>query len=72
MAAQPKKKLSRSRSRKRSSTKIFKGVSLATCQNCKQYKIPHTVCSNCGFYRGKQVIAKKETIKIKKVEENER
>jgi len=72
MAAQPKKKLSRSRSRKRSSTKIFKGVNLAKCQNCKQLKIPHTICSTCGFYKGRQVIKKKETVKIKKVEENER
>ncbi|MFQ5686441.1 MAG: 50S ribosomal protein L32 [Candidatus Scalindua sp.] len=27
------------------------------CPHCKQIKKPHTVCHNCGYYRGKQVIA---------------
>ena len=27
------------------------------CPHCKQIKRPHTVCHNCGYYRGRQVIA---------------
>lgn len=27
------------------------------CPQCKQIKSPHTVCHNCGYYRGRQVIA---------------
>jgi large subunit ribosomal protein L32 len=27
------------------------------CPHCKQIKRPHTVCHNCGYYRGQQVIA---------------
>ncbi len=26
------------------------------CPQCKQRKIPHTICHNCGFYNGRQVI----------------
>ncbi len=26
------------------------------CPQCKQIKTPHTVCHNCGFYNGRQVI----------------
>ena len=27
------------------------------CPHCKQIKKPHTICHNCGYYRGRQVIA---------------
>lgn len=26
------------------------------CPQCKQRKTPHTICHNCGFYKGRQVI----------------
>ncbi|MFP4176658.1 MAG: 50S ribosomal protein L32 [Planctomycetota bacterium] len=26
------------------------------CSNCQQIKPPHTVCPNCGQYRGRQLI----------------
>jgi len=71
MAALPKKKLSRSRSRKRSSTKVYRESKLIACENCKQLKLAHRVCSNCGYYKGKEVLKKEEEIKIKKVEDNE-
>lgn len=29
---------------------------LATCTHCKVEIYPHTVCKNCGWYKGKQVI----------------
>ncbi|OGY31571.1 MAG: 50S ribosomal protein L32 [Candidatus Woykebacteria bacterium RIFCSPLOWO2_01_FULL_41_12] len=72
MAAQPKKKLSRSRSRKRFSTKTFKPTKLGTCANCKKPVVPHTVCESCGFYKGKQVLKVAEKVEIKKVEKDER
>ena len=33
----------------------------ATCPNCHEPVMPHRVCSNCGYYDGKQVVVKKET-----------
>ena len=30
------------------------------CPNCGEYNLAHRVCSACGFYDGKQVIAKEE------------
>jgi large subunit ribosomal protein L32 len=43
-------------------------VNLVTCPNCKQKKINHHVCKNCGKYGKRQVINMgKEIDKITKV-----
>jgi large subunit ribosomal protein L32 len=34
----------------------LKTRSFAVCSNCKMTAIPHIVCKNCGFYKGRQVI----------------
>ncbi len=46
---------------------------LATCQKCKKPVLPHTVCKNCGYYKGNQVIdvMAKLTKKEKKIKEKE-
>ena len=31
-----------------------------THTNCGEPILPHTLCSNCGYYDGKQIIVKKE------------
>jgi large subunit ribosomal protein L32 len=31
---------------------------VATCSNCGTTVLYHTVCPECGFYRGKQVMEK--------------
>ena len=31
----------------------------STCPHCHEPVLPHRVCGNCGYYDGKQVIAKK-------------
>ena len=31
-------------------------TSFSKCENCKALKRRHTVCSGCGFYRGKKVL----------------
>ena len=72
MAAQPKKKLSRSRSRKRFSTKTFRPTKLVVCTNCKKPVVPHTVCESCGFYKDVQVLKVTEKVEIKKVKKDER
>jgi len=32
-------------------------VQLVACDNCGEKKLPHTVCSNCGYYAGREVVS---------------
>ena len=29
---------------------------LSKCSHCSQAVLPHTLCQNCGYYKGRQVI----------------
>lgn len=64
--AEPKKKLTRSRSGNRKSHDFLKTMSIMVCDNCKANKLPHRVCENCGYYNGKKVVA----VEAEKVVEN--
>lgn len=46
---------------------------LNKCPKCGQPQLPHTVCFNCGYYKGMEVIdvLKKLTKKEKKQKEKE-
>lgn len=57
--ALPKRRHSRARSRKRRSHDALRPVALSSCPRCNQAKEPHRVCSNCGYYKGRAVLAKK-------------
>jgi large subunit ribosomal protein L32 len=48
-------------------------VSLNICPKCKKPVLSHTVCKNCGFYKGKEVInvLANLTRKDKKLKEKE-
>lgn len=35
-------------------------ASLSLCPQCKTPKMPHRVCPNCGYYKGREVIAQEE------------
>lgn len=54
----PKRRHSKSRSRKRRAHDALKPVNLTACPNCAQMRLPHRVCAHCGFYAGRTVIAK--------------
>jgi len=56
MGALPKRKHSKARSAKRRSHLALKEPGLVKCTNCKHMMRPHNVCTNCGFYNGKEVI----------------
>ena len=65
----PKKKQPKSKSKKRYGsfkTKVLKklsnAVNLVTCPNCGSKCLAHTVCPDCGKYRGRQVIDKQKEI----------
>jgi large subunit ribosomal protein L32 len=51
--------MSRSNTRARRSQWKTTAPTLVTCPNraCGEVKLPHTACSNCGQYDGKQVLA---------------
>lgn len=59
--AVPKRKLSKARKNKRRSN-VWKieAPAFSTCGHCKELKVPHRVCGNCGYYGDKQVIAVEE------------
>jgi len=55
--AVPKRKHSQARRDKRRSN-VWKldAPALMKCPKCGEYKAPHRVCKNCGFYNGREVI----------------
>jgi len=66
--AEPKKRMTSTRSGNRKSHDAMSPIYLRKCSNCKETLKPYTVCQNCGFYRGKKVIIlKEERLKDKKV-----
>lgn len=60
--AVPKRKTSKARKNKRRSHLKLSAPSLTRCSRCHQYKPPHTVCSNCGYYGGREVIKVEEEL----------
>ncbi len=56
--AVPKRRHSKARKNKRRAHDAINAPGLATCVRCGQRKIPHTVCENCGYYRGVSIIDK--------------
>jgi large subunit ribosomal protein L32 len=60
--AVPKRKTSKTRKRKRRTHWKLQAPSLAKCPHCHQVKLPHSVCSNCGYYGGREVLKIEEEI----------
>lgn len=58
----PKRKTSKSKSRKRRThyKATVPGVSL--CPECNELKPPHRACPSCGNYRGRSFFRKQEEI----------
>lgn len=68
--AEPKKRLTSTRSGNRQSKDALKATSLISCSNCKSKIAPHRVCKVCGFYKGEKIVKlKDEAKKTKAVEE---
>jgi large subunit ribosomal protein L32 len=55
--AVPKKKVSPSRRGMRRSHEALTAVASMECSNCGELKRPHHVCSHCGHYDGREVMA---------------
>lgn len=54
--ATPKRRQSKQRTRTRRAHDSAKAPTLAVCSNCGAWHIYHTVCGECGHYRGKLAI----------------
>lgn len=54
--ANPKRKHSKSRTMTRRSTWITSAPQLGPCPQCREPKLAHRVCPNCGYYSGRQAI----------------
>ena len=61
--AVPKGKVSSARQNKRRSN-VWKlqPPALMKCPQCGEYKTPHRVCGNCGYYNGRDVVKKAASI----------
>lgn len=77
--AVPRHSHTRSKVGKSRMHKNIKRVVLNICPKCKKPALPHTVCRNCGFYKGKEVInvladltKKEKKIKKKEIKEAEK
>lgn len=46
----------RSHTGNRRSHHALKGTNFTKCSNCDTPRATHTVCKNCGMYRGRKVI----------------
>ncbi len=55
--AVPKQKQSHSRTNKRRSQHKIAPLARHACPNCHEPKLPHRVCRNCGWYKGREVVA---------------
>lgn len=54
--AHPKRKVSKSRRDKRRTHYKTSVPALGKCSNCGSTHKLHTICPECGYYRGKQAI----------------
>lgn len=55
--ANPKNRTSRTRTRLRRANLKTAVPNTNACPQCHEPKMPHRVCSNCGYYKGREVIA---------------
>jgi large subunit ribosomal protein L32 len=61
--AVPKRKTSPSRRGMRRSHEALPIQAHAECSNCGELKRPHHVCSACGHYDGREVVAAGKALK---------
>lgn len=55
--AVPKRKVSPHRRGNRRSHDSLKPEAFAECSNCGELKRPHNLCTACGHYNGREIVA---------------
>jgi len=56
--ANPTNRASRTRKRLRRANWKAEAPRTGICPQCHEPKLPHRICGNCGYYKGREVIAK--------------
>ncbi|MCA8959507.1 MAG: 50S ribosomal protein L32 [Planctomycetes bacterium] len=54
--AVPQHKVSRARKLKRRAHHALTETTRTRCPNCNHPRLPHSICENCGHYRGRALI----------------
>jgi large subunit ribosomal protein L32 len=54
--AHPKRRHSRARGRKRRTNWKIQLPNVVECPQCHQSRLPHHVCPNCGYYKGRKAM----------------
>jgi len=70
--AVPKKRTTKSRRDKRRLHIFLKKPTLSKCAKCGHLVLPHTVCPNCGYYKGMMVINVLEKLNKKEKKQREK
>ncbi len=71
----PKKQKTKARKGTRRSHHALKKTQFSICPKCKSAMLPHTMCPNCGYYAGREVVdvmAKLDKKERKKKEKEEK
>lgn len=55
--ANPKRRHSKQRTRKKRTHLKAKAFAVSICPNCGKEKRPHRICQGCGYYKGRLVIS---------------
>ena len=58
--AVPKRKMSKARRDSRRANWKLAAPGLVECPHCHELKRPHHVCTECGYYDGKEVVKEDE------------
>jgi large subunit ribosomal protein L32 len=51
----PKQKVSKGRRDRRRAHDSLKARNLVQCSQCGHMRLPHRVCSECGYYQGREI-----------------
>jgi large subunit ribosomal protein L32 len=70
--ANPKRRHSKTRRDKRRANWKLEQPDLSVCPQCKEPKLPHHVCLNCGYYNGKKIVKTKQEKKETKAKKEKK
>ncbi len=65
MVPLPKRKISKGRRDRRRAHDALNHNNLVQCGQCGELRLPHTVCPNCGYYQGREIISMEKGVKKK-------
>jgi len=68
----PRSKHTKSRRNKGRMHIYLTQLALTTCPKCGKEALPHTVCRNCGYYKGEEVINVLEKLNKKERKKREK